>query len=187
MNPTHPTLDRPLVKPSEVNESLFALLFAETVRYINFHESVRDVEDFQNKLSSLGFEVGWRTLELVASREKIEKREIRIIQALQHVTGACWISLFGKQTDSLERSTESDTFLITETDPLPCKYTSTLSGPNLASFNAGIIHGLLVAQGLDCTVKVHYVADRPGAKFVYVVKFDPAVIQREARTSRSSS
>jgi hypothetical protein len=182
------SLDRPLPKPTELNESLYALLFAEVVRYS--YQKVEQVSDLEVKLAKLGFDVGWRTLELVASREKVEKRELRIVQALQHVTGSCWTALFGKPTDALERSSAGqNTYLIHEKDPLPCRYASIprdLGSLNLASFNAGIVQGLLTGQGYDCSVTAHFSQDKSGAqKVVYVVEFEQHVMDREARLVRS--
>jgi len=180
-------LDRPIPKPTEVNESLFALIFAEAVRHS--YQRVDNVDGLETKLSAMGFQIGWRALELVASREKVEKRELRVVQALQHVSGTCWTQLYGRTTDSLERSTERpDTYLISEKEPLPCKYASVprdLGRLNLAAFNAGIIQGLLVGQGYECEVTAHFAQDKSGAqKVVYVVKFDQTVMEREARLAR---
>ena len=181
-------LDRPLPKPTELNESLYALLFAEVVRYS--YQNVEQVSDLEVKLSKLGFDIGWRTLELVASREKNEKRELRVVHALQHVTGSCWTALFGRPTDALERSTAGqNTYLIHEKDPLPCRYASVpkdLGSLNLAAFNAGVIQGLLTGQGYDCKVTAHFAQDKSGQqKVVYVVEFEPYVMEREARLVRS--
>lgn len=179
--------ERPLPKPSELHESVFSLLFAEAVRHS--YQKAQDIGEIEAKLAALGYEVGWRTLELVASRDK-EKREVRIIDSLRHVTSTCWVSLFGKQADALEKSSERpDTFLISEREPLPSRYASIpsdLGSLTLAAFNAGIIQGLESAQGFDCQVTAHATQDKSGApKVVYVVRFDSSVMEREARMARS--
>ena len=92
------TLDRPIPKPTEVNESLYALLFAEAVRHS--YQRVDNVSGLETKFAGLGSEVGWRASELVASWEKVDKGEVRIVQALQHVTGSCWTALYGKAQGS---------------------------------------------------------------------------------------
>jgi hypothetical protein len=181
-------LDRPVPKPSELNESLYAMLFSEMVRYS--YQNVKQVGDLETNLAKFGFDIGWRTLELVASRDRGDKRELRIVQALQHVTGICWTALYGKATDALERSKSApNTYLIHEKDPLPCRYASVpkdLGTLNLAAFNAGIVRGLLVGQGFDCNVTAHFSQDKSGAQtVVYVVEFDQHVMDREARLVRS--
>lgn len=176
-------LDKPLPKPTEVNEAAYALLFSEIVRYS--YRNVAQISDLEAKLSKLGYDVGWRMLELVASREKGEiKRELRIVNALRHVTGPCWTAIFGKPADALERSSSGPkAYLIREKDPLPCRYASIpadLGQLNLAYFNAGIVRGLLVGQGYTCTVSAHADPANPST-VVYLVEFDDQVLEREAR------
>lgn len=60
------------------------------------------------RLSDFGFRVGLRALELVTWREKGSKRETRVLQILLFVHSTVWKTLFGKQADALERSTEHE-------------------------------------------------------------------------------
>ena len=176
-------LDRPIPREAAlVSESSFALLFAEAVRYAQSRSD--SVARLEGLLGGLGFEVGRRALELVAARERPERRELKMVSALQFVTSACWSSLFGVNADALERSPEgNDTFFIHEKEPLPCKYASVprdLAGLNLAAFNAGVVRGLLDAQGFSAVVTAHHAEIRGTPKTVYVVKFPADVVEREA-------
>lgn len=189
--PSSSVLDRALPRPRvDVNESLFATLFSEICRYSI--QNAQDVASIELKLSSLGYDVGWRMLELVqqyqvqANKNYVMHRETRLIPVLQFITSSCWQFIYGRALDSLERSTEGqDTYLISEKDPLPCKFASVprdFGELNLASYNAGIIHGLLAAQDFECTVQAHFAG---AGKVVYVVKFDPEVMDRESRLART--
>ena len=172
-----------------LNESCFSLLFSELVRYSQ--SRVDSIAELENKLAALGYSVGWRALETIVARERPDKREIRLVPALQFVTSSCWHTLFGKNADGLERSTDgADTYLIVDKDPLPARYASVprdMSRLNLASFSAGVARGLLEAQGFGCTASAHQV-DLPqgGQKTVILVKFDADVIERETRIAATS-
>ena len=75
-------LDRPLSKiRSEISHSAFAFLFSEIVQYA--YNRISSIEDLQSKLEELGFEVGQRVIELVGCRERITKRETKILGILQ--------------------------------------------------------------------------------------------------------
>lgn len=179
-------LDRPVPKdPGVVSDAAFALLFSEAVRYAQSRSD--SVAQLESTLSNWGFEVGRRAAQLVASRDRSsgERRDTKMVAALQSVTSTCWTSLFGTNADALERSSEGpDTFLIHEKEPLPCKYASVprdMGGLNLAAFNAGVIRGLLDAQGFPAVVTAHYAEVRGVHKTVYVVKFPREFVDREQR------
>jgi hypothetical protein len=177
--------DKPIVKETPlVNESIFALLFCEIVRYAQGKSA--SIGELEDHLHGFGFETGKRCLELIVYRERPEKRDVKIVSTLQFITSVCWSSLFGHNADSLERSSEGpDTYLIHEKDPLPCRYASVpkdLGNLNLASFNAGIIRGLLDAQGFPCTtVTAHFAEIRGVPRTVYVCKFPKEILERESR------
>ena len=168
---------------SQVSESAFALLFAEVVRYQQLR--VDTVAQLEANLAALGFEVGRRAAELAATRDRPDKRELRMVAALQFVTSTCWTAVYGATVDALERSTESnDTFLVHERDPVPCRYASVpkdMGALNLAAFNAGLVRGMLDAQGFFADVTAHQVEQRGVKKTVYVVKFAKEHVDREAR------
>ena len=75
-------LEKPLTKQkSEVSHSAFAFLFSEIVQYT--YNRISSIEDLQARLEELGIQVGQRVLELVACRERITKRETKILGILQ--------------------------------------------------------------------------------------------------------
>jgi hypothetical protein len=47
-------------------------------------------------------------LELLTWREKVAKRETRVLGVLYFIHNVVWKALFGKQADSLEKSTENE-------------------------------------------------------------------------------
>lgn len=55
-----------------------------------------------------GHPVGVRMLELVSFREKVTKRETRIVGMLSYIKDNMWRAMFGKAADALERSTENE-------------------------------------------------------------------------------
>lgn len=61
-----------------------------------------------DRLEEAGYGVGQRVLELVAVREKYNRRETRVVQILQYISNNIWKYLFGKNADSLERSMENE-------------------------------------------------------------------------------
>src|SRR3546814_9290115 len=63
---------------------------------------------FGGRLEESGYGVGQRVLELVAVREKYNRRETRVVQILQYISNNIWKYLFGKHADSLERSMENE-------------------------------------------------------------------------------
>lgn len=75
-------LDRPLSKHRiEVSHSAFSFLFSEIVQYA--YNRISSIEDLQTRLEELGFGVGQRLIELVGCRERVTKRETRILSILQ--------------------------------------------------------------------------------------------------------
>lgn len=61
-----------------------------------------------SRLNEFGYRVGLRALELVMLREKNPRRETRILGILYFINASIWKALFGRQADSLEKSTEND-------------------------------------------------------------------------------
>jgi hypothetical protein len=59
-------------------------------------------------LNELGYRVGIRALDLLVWREKNSKRETRVLGMLYFIHTTVWKAMFGKQADSLEKSTENE-------------------------------------------------------------------------------
>jgi len=134
--------------------------------------------------------VGWRTLNLLVARNRPRKRDTSVVGILQFITTVCWRTFFGRETNSLQRSTQSECeYFIYENDPVPNLYISVpreLEGRlNCASFNAGLIRGWLDAAQFPATVRaVVPPSDKSGARnttTVYVVRFEPSVLERERK------
>ena len=86
--------------------SAVALLFSELVQYSQ--SRVSSITDLEEKLEKCGYGIGIRMIELVGIREKLNKRETRVVNMLQFICNVFWRHLFSKVADNLERSTESD-------------------------------------------------------------------------------
>jgi len=82
-----PILERPISKTrGEISHSAFAFLFSEIVQYA--YNRVSSIEDLQTRLQELGFGVGQRMIEMIGCRERLTKRETRILGILQ-VSNLC--------------------------------------------------------------------------------------------------
>jgi len=95
------------------------------------------------------------------------------------------LRLFGKQADSLEKSTEQeDEYMISENQPLSItKFISTskdYSGLNCSAFIAGIVEGILDASEFPARVTAHAVPidGQRQSKTVILIKFNSEVISR---------
>jgi hypothetical protein len=118
------------------------------------------------RLNEYGYRVGSRVLELLAWREKVAKREIKVINVLYFIHSTVWKALFGKQADSLEKSTENEDEckisvvmfvkkqnqricvidMISDNEPILTRYISVpkeLSQLNCNAFVAGIVEAVL--------------------------------------------
>lgn len=60
------------------------------------------------RLNELGYRVGIRALDLLVWRDKNSKRETRVLGMLYFIHTTVWKTMFGKQADSLEKSTENE-------------------------------------------------------------------------------
>ena len=59
-------------------------------------------------MNDFGYRVGTRLLELIVWRDKNSKRETRVLGILYFIHTTVWKTLFGKQADTLEKSTENE-------------------------------------------------------------------------------
>lgn len=177
-------LEAPLTAPrGEVNQDAYLVLFSELVSYCR--NRVQSVTELERKLADLGYRIGRRSLDLIAAREKISRREIHLLGILNFVSLNLWKFLFGKQADSLKkvrnsnectyptlhavfafRAAPSHTRIcvadyIEEAAPLVNKYISVpkdYGDLNCAAFCAGIINGVLNSAGFPAHVSVKVLA-----------------------------
>jgi hypothetical protein len=135
------------------------------------------------------------------------KREIRLMNALQFVSTQVWKSLFGKSADSLERSIDhADEFMIVDYEPLTSTFVSVPTDFGQLSVDAymsGIVAGVLSGAGFTARVTAHSVKLEEGEnppnnngtssksslptrreKAVFLVKFSPEVLERDAAMDR---
>lgn len=60
------------------------------------------------RLESFGCGIGMRVVELLSCRERVTRREVRVVGMLQYICSNVWKYLFNKAADNLERSTENE-------------------------------------------------------------------------------
>ena len=100
-----------------VSNSIFALFFSEMVQYNQ--SRVDNLGDLERRLEECGFSIGQRMIEMVGCRERLTKRETKIVNMLQFITNVIWKHLFNKAADNLERSVENqDEYMIYEAEPV---------------------------------------------------------------------
>jgi len=171
-------LDKSLSKgKGEVHLSSFALLFAEIIQYCQNRSN--SVAELQAKLSDMGKQVGLKVIDLIILREKNYKREVKLLNVLLFIRSTVWKTLFGKEADKLEHSTDDQRqYYIIEKEPLVNKFISIPKDKatlNCASFNAGILEGILETSGFPAKVIAQW---HKGATY-YIIEFDESVIARD--------
>ena len=136
--------DKSLKEKKVVPVTTFSFLFGEMVQYMSSKSSSDKDFDLEEKLSSLGYPIGEKVLELCSVREKNFKKETKIVQMLQFIHNNVWKMLFGKQADGLQKSTDDeDEYRIIENSPITNRYIPYQKGQsNCASFLGGIIEGI---------------------------------------------
>lgn len=172
------------------------------------------ISELERRLESAGYGVGLKVLELLSYRARESKRETRLMNILQFVSSVVWKSLFGKAADSLERSIDhADEFMIVDYEPITSMYVSVPSDLGQLSVDAylsGIIAGVLDGAGFTARVTAHSVnleegemsaGNAPGSnlgasgsattnlpprkdKAVFLVKFSPEILERDAALDR---
>ncbi|ORZ10862.1 NO signaling/Golgi transport ligand-binding domain-containing protein [Absidia repens] len=145
---------------------------------------VNGIQDLERKLNEFGYRIGARMLELLTWREKVAKRETRVLGVLYFIHNVVWKALFGKQADSLEKSTENeDEYMISDNDPILTRYISVpkeLSQLNCNAFIAGIVEACLDGYQFPARVTAHTVpVDGFPQRTTILIKLDKDVLQRE--------
>jgi hypothetical protein len=174
--------DKNLKSKNEISTSLYSFLISEMIQYIlSKSEEEKDL-DIEEKLSSFGFSIGEKVLELSSWRDKAFKRELKIVSMLQFIHNNVWKMLFNKQADGLQKSTDDpDEYRIIENTPLINKFITLPKGNSLncASFFAGIIEGILNSADFRSKVSAYFYEIEGITKTYYIVKFDKDVINRD--------
>ncbi|KAF7727002.1 TRAPP subunit trs31 [Apophysomyces ossiformis] len=169
-------------KGTEVSLSAQNFLFSEMLQYTQ--KRVNGIQDLERKLNEFGYRVGVRILELLIWREKVAKRETRVLGVLYFIHSVVWKALFGKQADSLEKSTENeDEYMISDNDPVLSRYISVpkeLSQLNCNAFIAGIVEAVLDGCQFPARVTAHTVpVDGFPQRTTILIKLEKEVLQRE--------
>lgn len=179
-------IDKPLTKPrGEVSLSAFSFLFSELVQYCQ--SKVQNVSELERRLEDAGYGVGLRLLEVLCYRENKAKRETRLLNILRFVHSTLWKYMFGKQARDLEQSnTADDEYMISDYELFVNRYISVpkdMGQLNCAAFVAGVVKGTLDGAGFPARVTAHFVQvkDQPRPKTTILIKFEPAVVQRDKR------
>lgn len=171
-------------KINEISLSSLAYLFCEVVNWALSQS--KGIQDLENRLNGLGYQIGQRFLELVKLREGMKhgKREIRIIEILQFIHGPFWKSLFGKTANDLEKSQDvNDEYMIIDNLPIVSKFISIpkeYGNLNCLAFVAGIIEGALDSSGFHATVVAHSApSENHPLRTVFLIKLDEQLLLRE--------
>ena len=174
--------ERSLKDKKMIPITAFSFLFGEMVQYMQSKQSSDKDFDLEEKLSSLGYPIGEKVLELCSVREKNFKKETKIVQLLQFIHNNVWKMLFGKQADGLQKSTDDeDEYRIIENNPITNRYIPYQKGQsNCAAFIGGIIEGILNSADFRCKVSTFFYDVEGIMKTYYIVKFDHDVIVRDA-------
>lgn len=176
-------LDRPVAKTrnAEVGYAAWAFLFSEIIQYTQ--RRVNGIADFEarwgyhtseqyqakqltvpislnNRLSTIGYRVGIRLVELEPLRNSLPPstsrnatgppRQTRLLPVLQYVHTTVFRNLFGRPASSLERSTENeDEYMIGDDDPvldrgvqIPKEMSSLSTNALLAGIVEAVMDGL---------------------------------------------
>jgi hypothetical protein len=150
------------------------------------------------RLNAQGHPIGLKLLDLLLYREapRTQARPLHIIALLQFITNVLWKHLFARPADNLEKSSNPETpdeYMISDNEPLVNQYISVpkeMSQLNCAAFVAGIIEGVCDGAAFPARVTAHSVGTGddgelwPG-KTVFLVKFQPEIVEREAFLSKN--
>lgn len=178
--------DRSLTSKKSAEISLLSLgfLFCEVVNWA--HSKSKGIQDLENRLNGLGYQIGQRYLELAKLREgtKYGRRETKIIEILQFIHGPFWKSVFGKTANELEKSQDvNDEYMITDNVPVVARFISIpkeYGNLNCLAFVAGIVEGALDSAGFHASVIAHSApADDHPLRTVFLIKFDELLFTRE--------
>lgn len=171
-------------KINEISLSSLAFLFGEIVNWA--HGESKGIQDLENRLNGLGYQIGQRYLELVKLREgmKYGKREVKVIEMLQFIHGPFWKAVFGKTANELEKSQDvNDEYMIIDNVPIVAKFISIpkeYGNLNCSAFVAGIVEGALDSAGFHATVIAHSLpVEGSPLRTVFLVKFDALLMLRE--------
>ena len=146
-----------------------------------------------SRLNLQGHPIGLKLLDLLLFRESRSQqtRPLTILSLLHFIEGTLWMHLFGRKANGLQQSSNAETpneYMVIDNEPVVNAYISVpkeMSQLNCAAFVAGIIEGVCDGAAFPARVTAHTVGGKeegemwPG-KTVFLVKFQPEVLEREA-------
>ncbi|KAH7419237.1 NO signaling/Golgi transport ligand-binding domain-containing protein [Cadophora sp. MPI-SDFR-AT-0126] len=183
-------------RTQELSQASFAYLFGEMVSYAQ--KRVTGIQDLEKRLNVQGHPIGLKLLDMLLYREppRTQTRPLNIIALLQFITTVLWRHLFSRPADALEKSSNPETpeeYMISDNEPVVNQYISVpkeMNQLNCAAFVAGIVEGVCDGAGFPARVTAHSVGKGeegelwPG-KTVFLVKFQPEVVEREAYLAKA--
>ncbi|PVH89707.1 putative CRAL-TRIO domain-containing protein C23B6.04c [Cadophora sp. DSE1049] len=183
-------------RTQELSQASFAYLFGEMVSYAQ--KRVTGIQDLEKRLNVQGHPIGLKLLDMLLYREppRTQTRPLNIIALLQFITTVLWRHLFSRPADALEKSSNPETpeeYMISDNEPVVNQYISVpkeMNQLNCAAFVAGIVEGVCDGAGFPARVTAHSVGKGeegelwPG-KTVFLVKFQPEVVEREAYLAKN--
>ncbi|SCU94241.1 LADA_0G07404g1_1 [Lachancea dasiensis] len=118
---------------------------------------------------------------LAHSISHMKRRDLTMVEILQFVHSTVWTYLFGRPSDDLVKSSDRDNeFMIVDHAPLLTRFISS-TNVQCDFFVCGVVEGVLDSACFPCAVTVHSVPDdKFPEKAVFVVRFESAVLEREA-------
>ncbi|KPI85256.1 putative transport protein particle (TRAPP) subunit [Leptomonas seymouri] len=179
---------------TQVALSAFSFLFCELcIRAYTFPAKVKNVEEVEARLTSLGAHVGTRLIMLSSVRDPLDlqRRPLTIDAVLKLLQEKLWLRWFGRSASDIQRESNSDRFFLFDSDPLVLKYVHPSPdyidsegrwNVNYASFMGGIIQGALQSMGFEAEVQTYH-QPAPGKphQSLFVVAFAKHVWDRERK------
>ena len=159
---------------------LFGHLFCE---YLTYNRKNRSLEEIEDNLKRLGYDVGTRMWELFLLRERAQQNERTATtknelttakQVLEKIKNSFWKFAFGQPASSLERIRATDLqFYLIDRDPLTDFYISyprDYRGYVPSVFTGGMVQAALDACDIDATVQVHLISQDGQLSTYYHIK-----------------
>ena len=178
-------------------------MIAETISY--HHRRISSIADFEARLSSQGYLLGSKCLDLLLYRSTpagsssssgsstkdtgLTVRPLRLLPLLTLLTTKLYPLLFSRPADSLEQSTTNkNEYMIIDNTPLTNTYISVPKEMNqlsVAAYIAGVLEGVCDASGFEAKVSAHNQGTETWPnRTVFLVKFEDTVIARDAELER---
>lgn len=157
---------------------------------------VKSVVETEERLATIGFQVGCRSVQLASLKDpsSFRQRPLTIEGVLKLITDRLWVRWFGRPA-SMQKDQTNDRYYITDDEPLVVKhvhptpdYVDSSTGSwfmTYASFVGGMIRGVLDTSQFYAQVSTYHQpeAEKPKATW-FVVEFDAQVWERMRRVNK---